>query len=188
MENEAHTVALQTQAAEQRAREDAHALDVMGELRRAFQRINLLFDACDRWLRDPDNQEQYTLDPRSEDVSVVYAEPNEDGKPVRKKARLSALLAQLAKDGVMVQGWETKHADPRELVLKTAAQLEGQTELLAKLLGELDERPQVNVLLAPEWQAMRATLVDALSPFPDARSAVADALVKLEAGANGHRR
>jgi hypothetical protein len=35
----------------------------------------------------------------------------------------------------------------------------GNLELLAKLLGELDERPQVNVLVSPEWLELRAVIV-----------------------------
>ena len=55
-------------------------------------------------------------------------------------------------------------------------------ELLAKLLGELDERPQVNILMAPEWLALRAAMTAALGPYPDARRDVATALLRLEAG------
>jgi len=58
----------------------------------------------------------------------------------------------------------------------------GCLELLAKLLGELDERPTVNVLVAPEWLAVRAALLDALAPYPDARAAVSGRLVALGAG------
>ena len=58
----------------------------------------------------------------------------------------------------------------------------GCLELLAKLLGELDERPTINVLVAPEWLAVRATLIDALAPYPDARAAVSGRLVALGAG------
>ena len=54
-------------------------------------------------------------------------------------------------------------------------------ELLAKLLGELDERPQVNVVLSAEWISVRAVLLSALAPFPDARAAVAARLQALEA-------
>ena len=46
--------------------------------------------------------------------------------------------------------------------------------------GELDERPTVNVLVAPEWLAVRATLPEALRPHPEARQAVAARLVALE--------
>lgn len=56
-------------------------------------------------------------------------------------------------------------------------------ELLAKLLGQLDERPTINLLVAPEWLAVRAALFHALQPFPEARASVAAQLIALEAGA-----
>jgi hypothetical protein len=63
----------------------------------------------------------------------------------------------------------------------------GCLELLAKLLGELDERPQVNLLVNPEWLRVRDLLLDALAPYPDARAAVAGRLGMLEGShALGH--
>jgi hypothetical protein len=53
-------------------------------------------------------------------------------------------------------------------------------ELLAKLLGELDERPTVNILISPTAQT---AIITALGPYPEARLAVADALKGLEEGA-----
>jgi hypothetical protein len=73
-----------------------------------------------------------------------------------------------------------------ELVLKAVDRVLRQVELQAKLLGELDERPQVNVLLAPEWVTVRAAVLAALAPYPEARMAVVEQLVTLEAS-NGHR-
>jgi hypothetical protein len=58
----------------------------------------------------------------------------------------------------------------------------GNLELLAKLLGELDERPVVNLNLSPEWLELRAAIVVALEPHPDALS---DVLLALESGGNG---
>src|SRR5215211_7666091 len=55
-------------------------------------------------------------------------------------------------------------------------------ELLAKLLGELDERPQVNLLISPEWLELRAVIITALEPHPQALRAVVGA---LESGGNG---
>jgi hypothetical protein len=49
-------------------------------------------------------------------------------------------------------------------------------ELLAKLLGELDDRPQVNVLISPEWLELRAMIVGALEPHPGARESVLRAI------------
>jgi hypothetical protein len=61
-------------------------------------------------------------------------------------------------------------------------QARGNLELMAKLLHELDERPIINLLIAPEWLTVRAALVEALRPYPDAAAAVASRLIALEAG------
>ncbi len=53
-------------------------------------------------------------------------------------------------------------------------------ELLAKLLGELDEQPQVNVLVSAEWVMVRTAMMEALDPYPQARVAVAERLSELE--------
>lgn len=58
----------------------------------------------------------------------------------------------------------------------------GCLELLAELEGELDRRPQVNLLVAPEWLVLRDKVFRALEPHPAARIAVAAALTS----ANGH--
>jgi len=55
-------------------------------------------------------------------------------------------------------------------------------ELLLEVEGELNRAPQVNIILSPEWARVRAVVVDALAPYPDARLAVAARLVDVEAG------
>lgn len=165
------------------AADTADDLDVMDELRRCFGRVNLLFDACDRWLRDADDPARYDIGARAEELLVTYEEEHGD-RTVRRKAPLSDLLAEVTggEAGRSVTMVETKHADPRDLVLKTAARLQSQIELLAKLIGELDERPQVNITLSAEWIEVRAVLVEALAPHPEARASVSTALLELEAG------
>ncbi|WP_454115475.1 hypothetical protein [Microbacterium lacticum] len=69
------------------------------------------------------------------------------------------------------------------LSLAAVRELRGIVELLAKLSGELDERPQVQVLtlaVSPEWLSVRGVLLDALGPFPEAAAAVAVALAEVE--------
>ena len=68
------------------------------------------------------------------------------------------------------------------LALAAVDRIQRQIELQAKLLGELDERAQVNVLVAPEWLLVRSALLEALAPYPEARGAVAARLLALEAG------
>ena len=55
-------------------------------------------------------------------------------------------------------------------------------ELLAKLVGELDERPTVNILVSPEWLVVRGAVLDALAPYPEARACVSSKLLKLGDG------
>jgi hypothetical protein len=45
-------------------------------------------------------------------------------------------------------------------------------ETLLEVEGELDRRPTVNLVLSPEWIALRASIVAALQPYPDASTAL----------------
>jgi len=59
-------------------------------------------------------------------------------------------------------------------------EMRGCLELLAKLLGQIDERTTVNILINPQWVSVRALLMDALQDYPEARVAVAASLQQLE--------
>lgn len=152
------------------------ASETLAQLNRCLERVNLLFDACDRWLRDPEDPTRYDIGPRAEDLRVTYVEQDGEGKSVRKKAKLSELLARL--DGIApeIRMVETKHADPRELVLQTAKRLEAQTELLARIIGQLKDPAVLNLTVHVEWIQLRGVILRALDPYPDARLAVAEAL------------
>jgi hypothetical protein len=58
----------------------------------------------------------------------------------------------------------------------------GNLELLARLLGELDERPVVNLLVSPEWLELRAVILTSLETFPEAHTAVVRALEGVSNG------
>lgn len=155
---------------------------VRGELEHLFSRVHKLFDACDAWLRDPNDQGRYELGPRAEEVKVVYVEWTDAGDrqiPVRKSDTLARLLEKIEGTGLEVERLESKHADPRQLVLNTAAQLTKQIELLAKLTGELNETPEINVLVSPQWLELRTLLLATLQQHPAALEAVHRAFAAL---------
>lgn len=64
--------------------------------------------------------------------------------------------------------------------LSAIREARGNLELLAKLLGELDDSPTVNVLISPQWIEIRTVLLEALAAYPEARSAVAGELLELD--------
>jgi hypothetical protein len=74
---------------------------------------------------------------------------------------------------------EARQQKDPEIALKAIDRIQRQIELQAKLLGDLDDRPQVNVLVLPEWVALRSAILAALIAYPDARDAVADAVARL---------
>ena len=75
---------------------------------------------------------------------------------------------------------EARDEKKNGMALFAIDRVQKQLELQAKLLGDINDAPQVNIILTPEWRSIRTTIVQALVPFPDARIAVADALERVE--------
>jgi hypothetical protein len=79
---------------------------------------------------------------------------------------------------------QSSRADKKHSIsLGAVDRIHRQIELQAKLLGELqDNGPQVNILVAPQWQEIRVNVLQALGPFPEARTAVARVLGEVSNG------
>ena len=160
--------------------ESIQAMNVMAELERSFQRVSMLFDACDAYLRDPDDPGRYEIGPRADDIFVTYWEDLPSGDTIKRKEKLSILLDEINErnaDKFTYEFVEIRHADPRELILKTAARLQSQLEFIAKLVGELNDQTTINILVTnPEWLTLRTEILNALDYYPDARTAVLKAI------------
>lgn len=81
---------------------------------------------------------------------------------------------------------QARQTGDAELALKAVDRVVRQLELVAKAGGQVDDRPQINLYVLPEFVEARVVLLHALLPFPDARAAAAEALLALE-GAGGRR-
>ena len=55
----------------------------------------------------------------------------------------------------------------------------GCCELLGKLLGELNDSPQINILLSSEWVELRTLIIQSLDQYPKARISITKALEKF---------
>lgn len=49
-------------------------------------------------------------------------------------------------------------------------------ELSSKVRGIINDQPQINILVNPQWIELRTLIIKALAPFPEARLAVVNAL------------
>jgi signal transduction histidine kinase len=83
----------------------------------------------------------------------------------------------------VLQAAETSHE--HRTALAAIREARGNLELLAKLIGQLDERPVVNLNVSPEWLELRTVIVGALQPYSEARESVLSA---IESVGNGHTR
>lgn len=99
--------------------------------------------ACVRWLNDPDDSEEFDLDPRATEVDIVYydlSDRDEKGKPTRKKAPLQELLNKVAIGAnYEVKSHYDKSIDVRRYVLEVLHEERGDLEFYAKLAGLLQK-------------------------------------------------
>jgi len=49
-------------------------------------------------------------------------------------------------------------------------------ELCMKAEGQIDDRPQINITINPQWIELRTVIITALDPFPQAREAMINAI------------
>jgi DNA-binding Lrp family transcriptional regulator len=146
------------------------------QLAKTLDRMNLLLDANDVWLRDADNPEVYDIGPRSEEVMVTYweSEENAEDEPVMRKAKakLSTLLRRIDDKGILTIASETKHADPRENILKTSQEIRQTVTTcveLARLLAD-----------AKAMQTLReAILVEIGKVSPESAERIAQAVRRI---------
>ena len=101
-------------------------------------------------------------------------------KAAQQVSQADALLAKvqaLEADARRIQGHAEADGDLRT-ALQGIRELVRLIELQARLLGELKDGTTVNLLVLPQWQSLRTTILMALVPYPEARAAVATAVLQ----------
>lgn len=74
---------------------------------------------------------------------------------------------------------QAEQAGDLRTALQAIREARGNLELLARLVGELQDSQTVNLVVSPDWQLLRGLILRALQEFPDARQSVIHA---IEAG------
>jgi plasmid maintenance system antidote protein VapI len=109
------------------------ALSLEDEIRRIMARMYKLYDACDRYLQNPDNPDEYDLLPRAWEIQVTYKGVNDNGNVVLMRDNLQNLLKATEESDIV--SVEFKHKDPRELIIKTAQTLTDSITKISTVLG-----------------------------------------------------
>jgi hypothetical protein len=79
---------------------------------------------------------------------------------------------------------EAREDGNRPQVLQITDRLVKIMELQGKLLGNLQDGTQVNVITSPQFAQLQQVIVGALDKFPDAKSRVVEALASMANTAN----
>ncbi|MBW3557114.1 MAG: hypothetical protein KY454_09310 [Actinobacteria bacterium] len=104
-----------------------------------------------------------------------------------EEARYRSLLDRIEEQATRLERVIQKAEDGGSTgtMLSAIRELRAMLELLGKATGELKPdgtQVTVNIATSEEWQRIQAVIVGAVTPFPEARAAVGDALMALGTG------
>jgi len=151
----------------------------LNRIETAMVRVQKLYDACDKWLLDSDNPNEYNLDPRASEYTVIYLEPETEGQQrKRNKCSLQQLLDRIEASGREKLLVESKTADVRKLLLDTAMVLNKQLELLAKIQGLVKDNLSVTINAESIYTNIVQVISNATKEFPDIRERIIGELEK----------
>lgn len=161
----------QVLAEHEKARDLANAGGIIERCKDVLERMLKAADAADEWLTDPTNPNKYSLDPRGDEVMVVYYQTVKSGKKlkrIRHKARLQVLLDRISRrSNADIEEIYIRCADPRDLLLKAADRIYNGLELIARIQGQIKEI-QINVTNTTAWVLIKKLTVKVLHKYPEA--------------------
>lgn len=150
---------------------------VLDEINSNMRYLRKMLRACDAYLQDPDNPEKYYLGPRSEEIDVSYLDLSDEEHPIRRKKKLQELLDE-ASSGKEILSVDYKYKDPRQLLLNTTDSINKQTELLARIMGQIKDIT-VNVIHTEVWADIQKIILDSTKGHPGLREKIAGRLKNL---------
>ena len=141
----------------------------------AVSRMQKMSDACDEYLRDPDDIEKYFLGPHDYEINVVGYRKDKDGKRHKVKEPLGEILARLKQNGYEVTRLTWSQADPRIMLVRASETLSRQMDTMVNAWKAIEDQ-RTNFSKAPEWKELTVLLEEILGRHPEERQIIADRL------------
>lgn len=158
------------------SRFQATASSIVDELGKIVSSCRKMLKACDDWMTDPNNPDEYDLSPRAHEVDVIWYEVGPRGGTKRHKESLQSLLNQIRREsGISVAETERNVADPRDLVLKTAAVYNKQLELALKITEGVRDS-QREAVEHGDLAKVANVIISELEDYPELRERIATRL------------
>jgi hypothetical protein len=144
-------------------------------------RVQKLYDACEEYLRDPENPDRYTLFPRAWEMDIVYRTKVGE-KWVFRKEELQKLINDLR--GMQYDPVDVivKSADPRKTIIEASRELRGNLELIAKIEGSIKDTVTNNITVNQYWGEFKTVVMRATEGYPEVRERIVEELSNVAAG------
>ena len=150
--------------------------DQRDDINAALVRNTPLRDIANRYGTSKSSLERH----KAEHMPVAMAKA-QDAKEIVQATTLLDEIRALRSKAVSILLTAEKAGDLRTALL-AIREARSCIELLAEMEGELNRRPEVHLHLSPVWLEVRAVIITALRPYPEAAVAVASALEAHDAG------
>lgn len=158
-------------------------------------RVDRMLEGLEKWAVDPEDQNVYAMDPRADEISVIYTKlvtqksVNAEGKVTEKTVRIrlkenlqdviDRCFSDFEKTGMRL---ETHKADQRVVLLKAMDVMGKNLQLLINARDALIRKEGSDPSMAGIEELLQVIQV-ALSPYPEAMDALARALAPDDAKA-----
>ena len=158
-------------------------------------RVDRMLEGLEKWAIDPEDQNVYAMDPRADEISVIYTKlvtqkaVNAEGKVTEKTVRIrlkenlqdviDRCFSDFEKTGMRL---ETHKADQRVVLLKAMDVMGKNLQLLINARDALIRKEGSDPSMAGIEELLQVIQV-ALSPYPEAMEALVRALTPDDAKA-----
>ncbi len=113
-------------------------------------------NASEKWMTDPNNPNEFTLNPRDDEIEVVFTSfdpENEDSGFFSTTLTLKEVTELMSEGGLKPISYNIKSMDNRDFALKTIDRIDKVLDKFAKIQGLYKEKEQHPNNLTPEQQA-----------------------------------
>ena len=148
-------------------------------------RVDKMLEALEKWAVDPEDQNVFAMDPRADEISVIYTKLVEvtPGKirMMRVKENLQDVIDRVFSESERESGMrlETHKADQRIVLLKAMSTMGKNLELLINARDALLKKDSDDSYRA-SLEELLEIIQKALRPYPEAMEALLNALSPIE--------
>lgn len=155
--------------------------NLLAAITQNIARVDKMLEGLEKWAVDPDDQNAYAMDPRADEISVIYTVTtiSDKGKlfHTRVKRNLQEVIDEcFSEDQRIGMRLVSKKADQRIVLLKAMEVMGRNLQLLIDARDSLVQKDADESYRAG-FEELMQLIQKALAPYPEAMAALSEALM-----------